>query len=440
MLKYDQSQTAKYVKKDWIYYLNVINALDERKNNVQVLTSKPFVLYLDPTSFCNLQCPFCTTGQRTGARPADSMSFSSFKNTIDQIGENLFHISFYNWGEPLLNKDFVEMVQYIQKYHITSDISTNLNISLNQEKAESLINSGLDLILMSVDGITQETYQKYRVGGNLELALKNMKLLADAKRKLKNDKIHLLWRFFVFKHNQHEIEKARMIADEIGIEIQMGTPFVDPEKYDEYASTITEYAPQYWPYASDVKNSDDNPYSTKTPIERKSNRALKKLDFPVGCDWLWSTMAINANGSVSPCCVTPLAEQDFGHTDKNNLIQIWNNEKYRNARNLTSDKDFDHKLKLVCENCPSLEVWHVPDWCLIMILKGLLMKLPPIYGDMKNISVNDIDWKTIEKLKMIILREMHVEGLEKIINEVHNSFTWKILRVVDRINRKIKHL
>ena len=161
--------TKKYIKKDFEPFLNVIKSLEERRDFKTRLDTKPFFLYLDPTSFCNLECPFCPTGVRKSDRPSASMSLSVFKHIIDEIGFDLFHVSFYNWGEPLLNKDFVDMITYLQKYHITSDVSTNLSFPLSKEKAKELINSGLNRITISVDGATQQTYAKYRVGGDLSL-------------------------------------------------------------------------------------------------------------------------------------------------------------------------------------------------------------------------------------------------------------------------------
>ena len=144
--------TKKYAKKEFYPFLNVIKSLEERKNLTEKINTKPFFLYLDPTSYCNLECPFCPTGLRKSDRPSTNMSLSIFKHIIDEIGFDLFHMSFYNWGEPLLNKDFVEMVKYLQQYYITSDVSTNLSFPLGRDKAKELINSGLDRITISVDG------------------------------------------------------------------------------------------------------------------------------------------------------------------------------------------------------------------------------------------------------------------------------------------------
>ena len=90
--------TKKYIKKDFEPFLNVIKSLEERRDFKTRLDTKPFFLYLDPTSFCNLECPFCPTGVRKSDRPSASMSLSVFKHIIDEIGFDLFHVSFYNWG------------------------------------------------------------------------------------------------------------------------------------------------------------------------------------------------------------------------------------------------------------------------------------------------------------------------------------------------------
>ena len=404
MRAYNDIRIEKHAKKDWKPFLNFIHALEERKNLAENVKSLPFFLYLDPTTYCNLQCPFCTTGQRIGARSVANMGLPTFEHIIDEIGSNLFHIGFYNWGEPLLNKDFTKMVNHIQKYYITSDVSTNLSFPIDEFQAKKLVDSGLDMIIMSVDGITQETYQKYRVGGNLELVLKNMKLLSKAMMSSKNDSVNLLWRFFVFKHNQHEMEDAKKIAKEIGVDIMFAKPFIDPSKFDEWASTIDEYRDHFWPYDDGKRD-----IPTKLGVTNPNKELLpweSRITFSGGCDWLWFTAAINANGSVSPCCVTTFEKQDFGNIENQSLLEIRNNKTYVNARKFTAGKSNDPSITMICQRCPAPEIMNTSDWTNVAIIRALLQKLPSEYEEVKKTPINNFDWNFVDKLKSIIQNEI----------------------------------
>ena len=392
--------TKKYIKKDFEPFLNVIKSLEERRDFKTRLDTKPFFLYLDPTSFCNLECPFCTTGVRKSDRPSASMSLSVFKHIIDEIGFDLFHMSFYNWGEPLLNKDFVDMITYLQKYHITSDVSTNLSFPLSKEKAKELINSGLNRITISVDGASQQTYAKYRVGGDIELVFKNIKLLVDEK-KLSENNIEIEWRFLIFKHNQTEIPKAMKIANELGVKLVFAAPHVDPTKFDEWSSTIDQFSATSWPY-NDGKR-DSMPEKQKS-TDKETRMMESKLNFKSGCDWLWWTSVVNANTSIAPCCITVDQKDDFGIVNDSKLIDIRNNEKYTKSREIIAGQNND--IDTICKKCPAIGIWHFHDWILIIILQALLEKLPLKYFDDKKRDVKEFDWDFINKLKMIINDEV----------------------------------
>jgi len=419
LTEYNDYLVQTYVDKDWSSYLNFFNMVEERNNRILKPKSKPFMLYLDPVSYCNLQCPFCPTGVRKGARPPDNMPLSVFEHIIDEIGSNIFHITFYNWGEPLLHKDFIQMVEYIQKYHISSDISTNLSNPMEEERAERLIKSGINRILMSVDGCTQETYEKYRVGGNLDLVFKNMKMLSDAKKRTKS-RTTLLWRFFVFKHNQHEIEKARALAKEIGVEIVIEKPYVNIDKFDEFASTLDEFKPLNWSSNNKKDLIPDGSVESKPaspipgPDQQKHpqnyKRKVREMELSEGCDWLWFSPVINAGGSVSPCCAVTTENADFGKISNDSLFSVINNEKYVKARNLDAGKITNPNLKILCETCPVKEIWHFTDWLLDLILESLMQKLKQ-YPETKDIE--KINRDTLPIIKQFIENKIKENDSER---------------------------
>ena len=304
----------KYSHKSTDSYLNFFNSLEERKNISIIVNTKPFILYFDPASMCNLQCPFCPTGRGKG-RKGFKMDFETFKHIIDHLGEDVFHIGFYNWGEPLLNRDFENMIRYLQKYYISTEVSTNISLQLSPERIKDIIESGLDKIIFSVDGATQKNYEKYRKNGDLELVFKNMKMFVDEKIK-QNSSIELLWRFFVFKHNENEVELAKQKAAEIGVDIKFASPFVDRNSVTEWASTLKEFPPQLFDFSLDFRTKEGQVKSLKTGTlnNEEFTRKIKFADS--GCDWLWFSGVLNSNGGLAPCCITIGENDDFGNVSE----------------------------------------------------------------------------------------------------------------------------
>ena len=142
----------------------------------------PVVAQIEPTNFCNLSCPLCLTTSENQSRPRASLSYGTFKNFIDQVGDYLLLIVLWNWGEPFLNPDIFKMISYAKSKNILIHSSTNGNVQFSEEKAERLVKSGLDSLIFAVDGTTQKTYSKYRKGGNLELVLANIRTIVKIKK------------------------------------------------------------------------------------------------------------------------------------------------------------------------------------------------------------------------------------------------------------------
>ena len=134
------------------------------------LISMPYRYYIDPTNLCNLRCPLCPTGRMELQRPRGRMNLEDFKRIVDQIAPYAYYVELYNWGEPFLHPQIFDMIRYASERKISVQLSSNLNY-FNEEMAEQAVASGLTRLLVSVDGATQETYEKYRCGGRLEVVL-----------------------------------------------------------------------------------------------------------------------------------------------------------------------------------------------------------------------------------------------------------------------------
>lgn len=299
-------------------YLNVLKLRLNMALKREAVSSYPVVAFIEPNLYCNLQCPACPTGLRLGLRPTVAIEEELFRATIDQIGDYIFQLYMYNWGEPLLHKRTPEMIAYAKKKDINILLSTNLSIKLTDDYIDRLVLSGLDRMIVSLDGVTQETYAKYRVRGDLQLVRENALRIQRAKQRLGTTTPKVVWQFLVFRHNEHEIEQARAVHKEWGAdEFIVGGAEMPMEPYNDgfEPSTIPEY----------------NVYHPDHPLQKEAERQLTS---DRACAWLYGVFVLNPNGKVSPCCAVPSEKLDFGEYHKGDFFSVWNNETFRRARRM----------------------------------------------------------------------------------------------------------
>ncbi len=294
-------------------------------------------LSFDPSSICQLRCPLCPTGQGSSGRTLGKMPFDKFKKLLDEMAPFLYEADLNNWGEPFLNPDLIKMVEYTHKKRIKTSVNTNLNVKLSEKDAENLVKTGLDILYVSMDGITQEIYEKYRKKGNLATVMNNIKLVVRKKNELKSKSPEIVWQFLVGKHNEKQLPVLERTKEELGVNrlvigmmrSDMGKELFTPDK--EKVESMQKWLPE---------NEKLSRYDYK-----KKQRKLKKKY----CHFLWFTSVVNWNGSVSPCCSCYQEKFDFGNAFEQGFKSVWNNEKYIAARDAVAKGKPNGKT--VCDNC-----------------------------------------------------------------------------------------
>ena len=301
-----------------------------------VLNSYPCRLIIDPVNTCVLKCPLCPTGKGDNTRVKSSMKFEDFKKIIDEVGEYVYEIDLYNWGESLLNSDIWKMITYCKDKKIVVKISSNMNY-WREDFAEQIVKSGLDTLIVSCDGTDQESYEKYRVGGSFEKVMHHVSLVADAKKKLGAKHPELVWQFIVMRQNEHQVPIAE-------------------KEYRQYGFDVLRLVPVRTDTGLEIFQSDEKKIEGSKqwlPVNEKYSRfdykkKTKKYK-PKSCIYPWSITTINPNGSVSPCCACYPEKPDFGNVFDKGFKAVWNNENYVASRTAVARKD--PKKKVVCENC-----------------------------------------------------------------------------------------
>jgi radical SAM protein with 4Fe4S-binding SPASM domain len=274
-------------------------------------------------------------------RHKGKMDIGLFEKIVDELGNYAFTMVLHNWGEPLLNENISSMIDIAKQKRIKTILSSNLNF-LEEEYAEALIQSGLDQLIISLDGTTAETYGKYRKGGNFHQVMKNIELLVKKKEDMKSPKPRLTWQFLVFKHNVHEIEQVKKIAGRLKVDdvdicrAQLGGPKQTPYIGDKSTAKLAHE----WLLPDRSVKGEFDYFSNPDYLNKKK------------CYFLWKTITINHDGSVSPCCCVYDPSTDFGDIKKNEFPMIWNNDVYKSARGLFSkSKKNNSKIYTVCHTC-----------------------------------------------------------------------------------------
>jgi len=338
---------------NWNDSINFLSKISLRRaiNAAKVLTSYrlsrltgkpiqwgyPISISFEPTTSCNLRCPECPSGLREFTRPTGMLQKDFFRQTIDEIHKELLYLIFYFQGEPYLNKDFLEMVKYAHDKGIYTATSTNAHY-LTDENAKKTVESGLDRLIISIDGTTQDVYQQYRVGGKLDKVLEGARNIVKWKKELKSKTPFIFFQFLVVKPNEHQIEAVKTLGKEIGVD---QVRFKTAQVYD-YENDPHQLIPTIDKYSRYKVDKDGN-------MQSKSGMGNH-------CWKLWHQNVITWDGLVVPCCFDKDAMHQLGNLKMQSFKEVWHNDNYKQFRRelMTSRKNID-----ICANCSEgLKVWE----------------------------------------------------------------------------------
>lgn len=300
-----------------------------------IMLGLPFSVSIEPTTACNLSCPECPSGLKQFSRATGKLTTDSNRKLLDSIGSQIFYINYYFQGEPFLNPQFLDLIRDAKKRKIYTATSTNAHF-IGQKKAEEIVLSGLDRLIISIDGTTQASYESYRIDGKLEKVLAASRELVAAKRKFKSRTPHLIFQFLVVKHNEQQIDTVYSLAREIGIdEVRLKSAQVYDYKHGNPLIPENEKYARY-------KKKKDGTYTLKY---RTGNH----------CWRMWSSCVLTWDAQVVPCCFDKDAHYTLGNGLDRPLKEIWKTEKYSAFRQqiLTDRSKID-----ICTNCSEgSKVW-----------------------------------------------------------------------------------
>ncbi|MFT4752972.1 MAG: radical SAM protein with 4Fe4S-binding SPASM domain [Salibacteraceae bacterium] len=295
----------------------------------------PISMSIEPTTACNLGCPECPSGLKMFSRPTGNLDPKLFETIIEQVKDTLVYLTFYFQGEPFINKNFLGMVKYASDRKIFTATSTNAHF-INDKIAEEIIHSGLDHLIISMDGTTQEVYEQYRVNGKLAKVIQGTENIIAAKKRLKSATPKVIFQFLVVQHNEHQIDDLYELADQLGV--------------DQVALKTAQ--------VYDYKNGSDLfPTNEKYSRYKKNAQGFFEIKNKLRnhCWRLWHSTVITWDGDLVPCCFDKDAKYKMGTLKNHTFKEIWHDKTYKSFRNsiIQSRKNID-----ICQNCTEgTKVW-----------------------------------------------------------------------------------
>ncbi|NOX38472.1 MAG: radical SAM protein [Calditrichaeota bacterium] len=242
----------------------------------------PPVLTIEPTNQCNLRCPLCTTGAGEMERPVGRLSPETFEHLMELLGDYIFFLLIYHQGEPYMNKHFFDFVRLAKRKGIYVTTSTNGHF-FTPANVEKTIESGLDSMIISIDGVTQSSYAHYRVGGDLQRVIEGTRLLMETRRRLGSRTPNVAIQFLVMKHNEHEIPAMKRLAEELGVD-RFLVKNIEVHSMEEA---------RFW--------LPDEEAFRRYEI-RNGELVVKGVSEKQNCPRLWLSTLMNWDGTIVPCC------------------------------------------------------------------------------------------------------------------------------------------
>lgn len=293
-----------------------------------VVWGLPYTVSIEPTILCSLKCPDCHTGAGLLTRTNQMTDNVLYRRIIDEINHTTLYLILYFQGEPLMNKDIFDMIRYASDNKIFTVTSTN-GQHLDKENARKIICSGLDRLIISVDGTDQITYEQYRKGGSLKKIIVGTRCIKELKIKSDSSKPEVIFQFLVFRHNENQVEEVEKFSKKHGAD-KVWIKTAQITDMDQGRNIIPEN-PEYTRY----RINDEGDLTIKGKLKNR-------------CKRLWRTTVVTTDGLVVPCCFDKNADYIIGDLNKNNLTRIWKNQKYNDFRRVILK---DRKSIDICNNC-----------------------------------------------------------------------------------------
>ena len=300
-----------------------------------LILGTPFALSIEPTTACNLGCPECPSGLKQFSRKTGNLNPDLNKKIIDELKNNLTYINYYFQGEPFINRNLFEMINYANSNNIYSSTSTNGHF-LTDENCKKTIESGLQRLIISIDGVDQKSYENYRKNGDFSKVITGTENIINWKKKLNSHTPHIIFQFLVVKTNEHLIEEIKSLSNNLGVnELRIKTA-------------------QFYEFENGNSLMPNNGKYSRYKLNKHGKMVLKNKLYN-HCWRMWSSAVVTVNAEVVPCCFDKDAINKIGNLKTEKFKTIWKSKAYNKFRGLILN---GRKEIEICKNCSEgSKVW-----------------------------------------------------------------------------------
>jgi len=372
-------------------YLNWVSMMNQKINTIDFTTPGfPFMLQIEPTNMCNLSCPLCPVGRNELNRKPRHMRLEEFKSIIDDMREYLLFLILWDWGEPFINPELPNMIEYASNLGIETVTSTNAHFLNDNDYLKRIFKSGLSTLIIAIDSLNEENYKIYRQRGSLHRAILGLKNALRIKKELKSKTIVNL-RMVIMKQNEKELKDMRRWAKKL--------------KVDRF--TVKTLNPSCGLNSIDEELVPNNP---KYRRYKYKNNSFERIRINTPCTRIYNMSNIISNGDVVPCCYDYAAELKVGNIHEKPYSEIWNSPSYRELRK----KIYYHKDSIPkCRECTINFALSESGWI---------------------IEDHDYNKANVEKLISLAIKYYDKSKiLQKVVSKLQNSST-----KVDKLLKRFK--
>jgi radical SAM protein with 4Fe4S-binding SPASM domain len=293
----------------------------------------PVNVMVEPTNYCDSQCPLCPTGAGTLRRAKGHMDVRLFHRLVDEIAEHETSITLWNYGEPFLHPHIFDMIRYAASRGTPIVSSTNGHVFYSTTSVDALATCGLTRLIVSIDGATEVVNAMYRRGVELARVLAGLDYFREVRQASggKRTLPALTIQMIAFRHNEHEIEAMRSLAERFGAAFEVKTanlnmvPGVDFAAYlpdvEKYRRYLWDKTLQAWRHAGEVSNR---------------------------CSFVETGLVINWSGTVNPCCYDYQGDYLLGNVNEQSIAQVWKGDSLRALRDAIKH---DRAKLSMCAKC-----------------------------------------------------------------------------------------
>ena len=322
---------------------NIVQQFIEARTKPTISAFQPYTIFVEPTIRCNLRCPTCDWEAR--GRGSPDMTLTQFKMILDKL-PLVAHIHLEGLGEPLLNKEFLDMVRLAVSRGISVDTTTNCTL-VNERTAAELVDSGLMRMFISIDGASAKTYEEARVGASFERVMRHLEILSRAKMRLRSPIEMSLW-FVGTNRNMHELSRLVEIASGLNI------PMVYVDATHDWGNDAVRARIEPLQVSVEVARKSFESASIrakKLGVDLRVNAMLARLlngDITVKCRWPWWSFYITVEGDIVPCCLRPDPQKlSLGNIFRQDFQKVWNGQDYVKFRERIKAGDYPD----FCKGC-----------------------------------------------------------------------------------------